>query len=216
MIIIGLKLGYTMEFYSQFGQDKWLYENIFHDKVGGIFVEFGALDGVFHSNTYFFEKFLNWHGLCIEPNPNTYKELLNNRSCRCSNKAVFYKNGFVDFISIDGPIRGWSGIFQSMETEHVRRIANNVEDGLKTVIQVESRTLESLLVENDLYDIDYMSIDVEGAESDILLAFPFDAFDIRIISVEVTYGDVITTILGKRGYTKICQLGEDNIYRRNY
>lgn len=214
MIIIELKWGFTVEFYSQFGQDKWLYDNIFNGKVGGTFVEFGALDGVFHSNTYFFEKFMGWTGLCIEPNPSMYKELIQNRSCRCLNNAVFYRNGFVDFIKIDGPVRGWSGIFQSMDTEHIRRISSNVNDDLKSVIQTEARTLESILANENIYSIDYMSIDVEGAEADILLSFPFDMFNIGVISVEVSYGDIITSILGKRGYTRIARLGEDNIYKK--
>ena len=203
-----------MEFYSQSGQDKWLYENIFNGKVGGTFVEFGALDGVFHSNTYFFEKFMNWSGLCIEPNPTMYKELIKNRTCRCSNNAVFYKNGFVDFVKVEGPVRGWSVIFQSMDTEHIKRISDNVNDDLKSVIQVESKTLESILVSEGIYDIDYLSMDVEGAEADILLSFPFEMFNIDVLSVEVSYGDTITPILGKRGYIRIHRLGEDNIYRK--
>lgn len=214
MTIIGVWWGFTMDFYSQFGQDKWLYENVFNDKVDGVFVEFGALDGIFHSNTYFFEKYLNWTGLCIEPNPTMYKELIKNRTCRNVNSAVFYKNSFVDFVKIEGPVRGWGGIFQSMEPEHLKRIANNVDDSLKSVIQVPSKTLEAILVDENTYNIDYMSIDVEGAEADILLAFPFEMFNVDVISVEVSYGDTITSILGKRGYTKITRLGEDNIYRK--
>lgn len=203
-----------MDFFSQFGQDKWLYENVFKDKTNGTFVEFGALDGIFHSNTYFFEKYMGWSGLCIEPNPSMYKELINNRCCRKLNEAVFFKNDYVDFVKIDGPVRGWSGVIYSMDTEHLRRIASNVEDKLKSIIQVPARTLEAILVSEGLYYIDYMSIDVEGAETEILLTFPFEMFSIDVISVEVTYGEAITSILTNRGYTKLVSLGEDNIYRR--
>ena len=70
-----------MNFYSQLKQDKYLYDNFFNSKKNnGFFLEIGADDGIRFSNSYFFEKHLNWDGICIEASPTRYKELVNNRN----------------------------------------------------------------------------------------------------------------------------------------
>jgi FkbM family methyltransferase len=69
------------EFYGQFDPplDKVLYEAYFKNKEGGFFVEAGALDGVMISNCLFFEKYRGWHGINIEPDPVLFKRLAANR-----------------------------------------------------------------------------------------------------------------------------------------
>ena len=47
------------KFHSQFGQDKFLDEKVFKGKTGGFFVEVGAHDGVFLSNTFFFDNLMS-------------------------------------------------------------------------------------------------------------------------------------------------------------
>ena len=57
------------QYKSQDGQDKWANENVFKGKSRGIFVDLGCYDGVTYSNTWYFERVLNWTGVCVEPNP---------------------------------------------------------------------------------------------------------------------------------------------------
>ena len=59
---------------SQIGQDKWVY-SVIGDKKKGYFIEIGAANGIDLSNTFFFEKTLQWDGICVEPNPNFKDEL---------------------------------------------------------------------------------------------------------------------------------------------
>jgi hypothetical protein len=47
-------------YYSQVGQDRFIHENYFKELKGGVFVDIGAHNGISYSNTYFFEKELNW------------------------------------------------------------------------------------------------------------------------------------------------------------
>ena len=75
-------------YYSQYGQDKFIHETFFSNKRDGTFVEIGASDGFFISNTYFFEKNLNWKGICIEPNPKLFSSLKKNRNCICYNCCI--------------------------------------------------------------------------------------------------------------------------------
>ena len=77
-----------MNYYSQFGQDKYLNENFFHNKSNGTYVDIGAHDGITGSNTYFFDL-LGWEGICFEPLPEIYNQLVINRKRpRCYRCAV--------------------------------------------------------------------------------------------------------------------------------
>lgn len=76
LILILFCLSLKSQFYSQAGQDKYLIENIYKNKEKGFFIDIGAHDGITYSNTYYLEKELGWSGICIEPNPKIYKQLL--------------------------------------------------------------------------------------------------------------------------------------------
>jgi hypothetical protein len=68
---------------AQAGQDRYLYERIFSQQslcCNGTFVEFGARNGIEHSNTYPFEKFMGWKGLLFEVDPREYPDLQRNRN----------------------------------------------------------------------------------------------------------------------------------------
>jgi hypothetical protein len=68
---------------AQAGQDRYLFERVFFQQslcCKGTFVEFGARNGVEHSNTYPFEKFMGWKGLLFEVDPREYPDLERNRN----------------------------------------------------------------------------------------------------------------------------------------
>lgn len=67
------------KYYSQCGQDEYLNRKIFKNRKNGLFLDIGANDCISFSNTYFFEKELNWKGICIESLPEVFKELEKNR-----------------------------------------------------------------------------------------------------------------------------------------
>jgi hypothetical protein len=54
---------------SQFGEDAWLYNALFHEKRNGFYVEMGAMNGVDISNTRWFQQAAGWRGLLIEACP---------------------------------------------------------------------------------------------------------------------------------------------------
>lgn len=196
-------------YYSEFGQDRWLDEFIFKGKTEGTFVEVGAFDGIFHSNTYFFEKERNWSGICIEANPVLFADLVSNRKSRCVNCAVSDVTDELDFVQIDGVLRGWSGLAQYMEVEHLERIEIRELD--KRIIKVVSLPLHMVI---DNVHIDYLSIDVEGSESAIVSSFPFHKFNIDVLEVEDNFCTGIHELVLSKGFSFLKRLGVSNIYRR--
>ena len=88
----------------------------------------------------------------------------------------------------------------------------------ETVTTVPATRLDTLLRAHGLRQIDYCSIDVEGAERAILRCFDFDEFDIAALSLEnnrrgpepVSYED----IMAPAGYRKAAVLGVDEIWVR--
>ena len=97
-----IKTSVETPYYSQYGQDKIINERIFNSKRNGFFVDIGANDGITGSNTYFFEKELNWTGVCIEPQPDIFHKLTDNRETECHNCAISPKSGSAKFLKEEG------------------------------------------------------------------------------------------------------------------
>lgn len=149
-----------MSFKGQIYQDRWVCETLEYKK-NGYFLDIGAFDGVQISNTFFLEKYLNWSGICIEAGEDNYKELIKNRNCTCLNMIVSDKNGFQEFAE------NWT--------------VGKIGKGKKT----ESITIDRLLTDWRVPKlIDYVSLDVEGAEYDVLTMFPFNDYHVRLWTIE--------------------------------
>ena len=186
---------------SQLGQDLWVLEQTSY-KRNGFFVEFGATDGILLSNTYLLEKEFGWKGICAEPNPNFFEKLKKNRKCMVSNACIGGKDDVeVNFVFADE----FGGIDEiTSKGKHGQKLngyrANNQTGTLKTI------SLDSFLQQFEApLDIDYISIDTEGSELDILSHFPFTDWNILCFSVEHNFephrADIEDLFL-KNGYVK--------------
>ncbi len=200
-------------YHSEHGQDCWLEENIFKGKRNGVFVEFGAIDGLLYSNTLFFEREREWDGLLIEANPRSFCGLLDSgRRAAKVGVAIGQTHGVHAFTEV-ASITGWSGLSIYMDPRHDARIWN---EGVATrTFYVPVLPLADVLRSCGLHQIDYMSIDVEGAELAILGEFPFADFDIDVIEVENNYGErFVEAVMAGNNYSKIHTLEINDIYRR--
>lgn len=161
---------------SQVGQDQVVLDLLKH-KQHGVFVELGASNGVTSSNTYILEKKYKWTGLCIEANKKFYKNLIKNRSCKTvfscvagSEKDVLFNN---------------DGATGKMDSAGVA---------------MRAQSLGAILDSQDMPRIiDYLSLDVEGAEEEIILNFPFDRYRFNVMSIERPT-QVLDEFLIKLGY----------------
>lgn len=172
-------------YYSQANQDKWVCESLGFQR-DGYFVEIGAFDGIQTSNTYFMEKELGWRGICIEAEPNVFRQLAHNRRSINLNVAVSDYTGrcFFEGASITQPGKG---------------------------IEVPCDTLNNILTACQAPNvIDYLSIDIEGHEFNVLQAFDFDRWLIRMMTVEHNLyvdgpfkKDRLFALLSSRGFVRV-------------
>jgi len=202
-------------YYSQYGQDKWLDENIFRKKVDGFFLEIGADDGIDKSNTLFFEE-KGWNGICIEPSPERYKLLKKNRACSCINVAISDSIELVNFLDIKGWGKGLSGIIDSYNDEHKNRIKfelTNPQNKGSEIIKVKTNTIKNILNPFGIKNIDFCSIDVEGSEMKVLKSIDFSATFIKVIMIENNYSsNNVNTFLLQKGYDFLKKIEVDDIY----
>jgi len=174
-----------MEFTSQVGQDKWVCE-FFNHKRNGFFLDIGAHNGIYLSNTLYLEKVLGWKGVCVEAGLGPFSMLIKNRTCTCIHAFVSDKDEMIDFKEM------YYGDFQR-----------------DTSIQrVQSVTLRALLPMCEVPKvIDYVSIDAEGFDYNVLCGFPFDTHEVILWTVEhnLYFGssvqkDNIMNIMYQNGY----------------
>lgn len=201
-------------YYSQYGQDKYLVEEIFHCAPGGFFVDIGANDGIHISNTCFLEKKLGWRGVAVEPIPRVFEKLCKNRSCRVVNACVSDQDGEVAFLELDGAAEMLSGIIDKYDKRHLARIEREqrASGGGRREILVPSLTFGTLCDRFGITAIDYLNIDTEGTEFDIIRSIDFTRIRINALTVENNYIDSRTNkFLNRHGF-KLIALAGDEIY----
>lgn len=210
-----MTIGNTIEYHSQYGQDKFLDLEIFKKKENGVFIEIGAYDGIRFSNSLFFEKQRNWTGVCVEPIPARFEELQKNRKSININACVSSKTGLVEFTMIEGYAEMLSGISKEYHKKHKSRIDENIKfhGGKKHTIQVQTLTLNDILDSHNLSYIDYCSIDTEGSELELLQGFNFSKYKINVFSIENNYSDSkIRALMKSNNYELVKTIECDEIY----
>jgi FkbM family methyltransferase len=195
-----------MQFYSQCSQDENLEKYVFKGFKNGVFVDVGAHDGVSLNNTLFFEETHNWIGINIEPIQSVYDKLVVARprsiNIHC---AVCNQDGTANFIQNTVETEMLSGLADHYDQRHFRRLQgeNNQNGGKTELITVETKRLETILDQHNIQHIHYLSIDVEGAEMDVIQSINFDKVFIDVIGFENNYQDVsvpIVEYLQSKGY----------------
>ncbi len=203
-----------MNYYSQFEQDKVVYENYFQGKTNGYFVDIGAHDGVTFSNSKFFEE-LGWTGVCAEPNPIVFEQLQSVRKCKCVKKAIADKIGHAQFFQIVEGADMLSGLVDEFSQKGIKNIYSNLEskDSGFDYIDVELDLFDNIV---DQIEIDFLSIDTEGNELKILQTIDFSKYNIKVITLENNeYDSRFVNFLSSKDFTFVKRLGCDELYINN-
>jgi FkbM family methyltransferase len=203
-----------IEYKSQHKQDEYVV-NYFKEKKNGVFIDIGAHDGITLSNTYVLEKEFGWTGICVEPMEHEYKKLIEIRDAKTYNCAIYDTNGIEKFtmLEYDGYPDMLSGIAKDMSVVHMGHVLSEGNRmGAKRNI-IKTRILNEILEENKIYNIDFLSIDVEGAELKILKSIDFDKYKIKLIIYENGEGDQpIRDFMRSKGYVFTKRLGIDDAW----
>lgn len=184
---------------AQLKQDLFVINEL-NFKKNGFFVEFGATNGLDLSNTYLLEKEFNWNGILAEPAKHWHSDLRINRSCNIETDCVWINsNEILRFNETSNKELSTIDAFSNSDNHKNSRL-----DGNK--YNVNSISLSDLLEKyNAPKSIDYLSIDTEGSEFEILSNFDFKKYSFKIITCEHNYSlnrEKIHNLLKENGYKR--------------
>jgi FkbM family methyltransferase len=162
------------------------------NKRNGIFIEFGACDGIYISNTNYLEKYMGWTGILLEPAKSWHKDIKINRP-----------NSIIDFRCVSVESEKEIDFYEDKELAFSSQ-KNNLSS--ITSYKVKTISLNDLFAEyeeklkkksNQISSIDFISIDTEGSEYEILKNFNFNKYAPKIIIVEHNFDPVKSKLLKK-------------------
>ena len=198
------------------GQARWAAKNIFQQvelydfkhgkdlKHQRYFVEFGSRDGVYESNTFWYEKLLKWEGLLVDAGRDYMYSLRRSRSCRVQMKAGACV--FAALAAQEDKTLYWNYIDRVVEKPDLTRYglrghptwekeAPTADDRA-----VKTMTLNHLMHHFGMSHVDFMSCDCEGCEGTALQGLNLDHYQIDVFTIESPDCN-IAWMLNNRGYT---------------
>lgn len=187
-------------YFSHIGQDMWVSQ-IFRNKQNGFFLDFGAFDGITASNTYSLEKYMKWNGILVEANPTYYPLVCRGRKSISVNAALWPQSResieMVDahglssvskYIDHDGPT-----VSESRKNITARKIAVDTVNPTELLERFQAPSF-----------IEYLSLDVEGCEIDVLNSIDFTRYKFALMTIEhsevLEKKDKIRAIIEPFGY----------------
>ena len=160
-------------YYGQHKEDQYIIETFFRNKKNGVFLELGALDGVKFSNTYYLEKHMGWTGVLIEPTKVLFENLKINRpKSKCYNYIISETRNNVQF-----------ALYNNADAMNRIQKYNHHSDA-NHIISYPTKYLSEILDDASIDYIDFFSLDVEGAELEVLKTMNWD-IPVHIILAEI-------------------------------
>jgi FkbM family methyltransferase len=216
LLFLGIQQLCFATYYGQFGQDRSANEKYFKDMSNGTFVEIGAADGIALSNTYFFESELSWNGMCVEPNPDSFVKLKHNRKCLCVEGCVSDTPGEAKFLHLS-QVALLGGLVDKYDPRHLERVQQELQQcgGSSKEITVQCYTFNDLMKNHGMSHVNFLSVDTEGGEYEILASIDFSKYMIDVITVEDNYGDPrFLPLLASKGFALAERKGCDLMFVR--
>ncbi len=188
--------------YAQFHQDLWVALGVGQGKRNGYYVDVGSADGELISNTYLLDQ-LGWKGICIDPFPRNMQR----RTCRTVKQPVYSESGkHVRFraAGLLGGIESGLGKFKGQLSQ-------------APMTELVTTTIDEVLDKAGAPKwIDYMNLDIEGAEYDALRGLSLDKHDIGSFTIEhnqeTEKREAIRRLLESKGYARVRSWEVDDWY----
>jgi FkbM family methyltransferase len=183
---------------SQFGQDLFITRNVFASHVlhgnPGFYIDSGANDAIYLSNTFFLDVCMGWKGLCVEPNPRYHASILEQRSCTLVAECISGTKGLRFFDMSAGETGGIA----------------------ETGTSVMCSPLQDMLEEHafNVSHVDFWSLDIEGHEMSVLQSIPWNTVSFGAILIEDFWisNRVLDNYMTQKGYVKAAQLAIDSVW----
>lgn len=187
---------------AQLRQDLFVLSHL-NFKANGYFVEFGATNGISDSNTYLLEKEFGWTGILAEPARCWQEALQRNRNCHVETRCVWSASGItLTFNEVDVAALSTIDTYSSRDVNRELRTHG-------TTYKVETISLQDLLEKYDApSEIDYLSVDTEGSEFEILSHFDFDKYRFKVITCEHNFTPMrekLHSLWTSKGYVRTLQ-----------
>jgi len=198
----------NFRFSAQVAQDIIAYL-FFKGKADGFYIDIGANDGISGSTTFWAQQ-AGWKGICVEPQKSTFDRMKKVRNCALYNCAVSNKSQEnVEFISFpDKDTR--SGLADSMSQSHIEE-AKKLSDMEKNF--VSTKTFGDIMSDfPDVKFIEFLSIDTEGHEMQVLESIDFTKFKFGLITIETEDGSDVAKYVENNGYKKLMTAGSDVLF----
>ena len=169
-------------FASQDAQDWLLFSSMFRNmEGGGVYVDLAANDPRWISNTFFLDRCVGWTGLCIEADPKHVRNLMARRKCKMFEGCIWNVSQEMTFEFNNGS--GAAGLQGHNKLEIFRQES--------TPRKMVCSTLQHELERNDIQHVDYLSLDIEGAEIEAMKGVDFGKTRIDVITAEVSVCECI-------------------------
>lgn len=167
--------------YSQYGEDALIFHFFYlHTKiVNGVYVDIGAFDPVKLSNTFLLHKH-GWTGVNIDMIPERVDAF---RRLRPQDHNI---------LAAVGDVEGELQVFDCPEMPSATTVDMDRGKlaGYKPAGTVQCRTLQSILNECGISRVDYVNIDVEGFEMNVLSSFDPRKYNVSLFTVEIIKKDI--------------------------
>lgn len=203
---------FAPEFTSRYNQDAFLFYNFFRCMPGpGTYLDVGASHPKLLSNTFFLDVCLGWRGVCVEPDPSLAAAFGagSNRSCLVVDKALSSAPG-------RGVLK--AGLLQRLEEGGGDAGgAGGNGDVVRPLVTVEDVLAEAAWQPGDSgrVVVDFMSLAVEEHELEVLLGVPWDAVELRFITVTNTKATLdVREFLQDQAYAMVLNVGMEDFYAR--
>jgi len=157
------------------GQDKKIFTELFRNRPHGTYVELGAFDGKRESNTRFLDECLGWNGLLIEADPRLVDKIKTNRP---NAGSIFFSPSCT----------GWNETtmtFRSNIPLTNSRISKEGDTTKAKLFEVPCGPLGPVL--EDVFPsrhIDFVSLELKGAESLVLATIDFSKVNIDVLMIK--------------------------------
>lgn len=190
------------EYFGEIGQDRWVLERVFPGLTDGVFVDVGSGHGRIGSNTRALEQ-AGWTGVCIDPFPLEMR----GRTCAVAKAVVYSRPGVDVAFKLAGGLGGIAELIAPW----------NVAAAEAPVVHMTTVTLADLLARHEVPPfVHYVSLDIEGAEYEALMGFPFERHRVGAWTIEHNREEPkrsrIRAVLEARGYRHVHSWHQDDFY----